>query len=138
MYLSLDLSLSNTGWCLFDKYKRVINFGCIQGDMVIKITELILITGAMVVIIENTHGGVNVGTTMVLCKLQGKIVNMANNIGVYVVLLSCNSARRLLFGQNMNKQETISYTKYVFNIPDNEHIIDAFVLGMGYLFRNEP
>lgn len=139
MYLSLDLSPHNTGWVYFNSGREVINHGILSskgGDMIQQIHELLLTFCPRITIIEDVHGGVNMSTTLILCRFQGIILNLCSMIGIYTVLFSCSTARRILFGYNMNKKDTFRLVNLIFIECSNEHVIDAYVIGMGYLFRH--
>ena len=159
--LSLDASISSTGYAIFDEGK-LVTYGKIvtekkkfkTEDLRInhicdEIKELLLNYKIDEVVCENQFVSVNKSTILILRKLIGAIVRTINEFNIEMIYYSPAQWRSLLkinSGKSIDKKEK-AYRFLVNNniidfkfipkgVKKNDDIIDAICIGIAYIKEN--
>ena len=159
--LSLDLSLSSTGYSIINKDYNLITYGTIQTKAkdnteeerlyIIgkKIDELIKEYNVTDIVCESSFKSVNVKTTQQLAKLLGisSYLSVDNNANISTV--NPSSARKMVLGNGKaDKEEVCKYIqdnywnigtfsdKQTKNIQKTSDIYDSMLLGLWFLKQN--
>ena len=156
--LSLDASISSTGYAIFDKDKLIsygkivtkkkdfktedlrINFICDE------IKELIINYKINDVVCENQFVSVNKSTILLLRKLIGAIVRTANEFNIEITYYSPAQWRGILginSGKSTDKKKkaydylirknTIDFEFIPKGVKKNDDIVDAICIGIAYI-----
>lgn len=159
--LSLDASISSTGYAIFDEGK-LVTYGKIvtekkkfkTEDLRInhicdEIKELLLNYKIDEVVCENQFVSVNKSTILILRKLIGAIVRTVNEFNIEMIYYSPAQWRSLLkinSGKSIDKKEKAYRFLVNNNIIDfkfipkgvnkNNDIVDAICIGIAYIKEN--
>ena len=156
--LSLDLSLSSTGYCIIDEEYNLISYETIQTNAkdnteeerlyIIgkKIEQLIEEYNVTHVCIEGSYKSVNIKTTQQLAKLLGISIYISIDIGAEVCTVNPSAARKYILGKgNANKEEVAEWIrqnhwdigefsdKKTKTIKKTSDIYDSMLLGLFFL-----
>lgn len=159
--LSLDLSLSSTGYSIIDNEYNLISYGTIQTNSknnteeerlyIIgkKIDELIKKYEITDVCVEGSYKSVNIKTTQQLAKLLGISIYLATDNNINVITINPTTARKSIIGSGKADKEDVA--KYIqdnyWNIGEfsdkqtkaikkTSDIYDSMLLGLYFLKKN--
>ena len=156
--LSLDLSLSSTGFSIIDEKYNLITYGTIQTKAkdnteeerlhIIgkRIDELIKEYNVTDVCVEASYKSVNVKTTQQLAKLLGISMYLSVDNDIKVTTVNPSTARKSILGNgSAKKEEVCSYIqdnhwnigeysdKQTKTIQKTSDIYDSMLLGLWFL-----
>ena len=159
MLLSLDTSLSSTGYAIFNDEGELIKYGRVQTDkkdyptedmrinnMCNMIEYIIIEYNIDKIVCEDQFTSVNAKTILLLRKLIGAIMRTANKFGIDVTYYYPTAWRKILdINKGKAKDKKLMAYEYVtskgFDIGEfkttgkkkNDDIADAICIGFAYL-----
>lgn len=143
-FISLDLSTTDTGYAIFENDK-LITYGSISFKIKDTYKRIILTVEAVQemlsgmeidhVVFEDSFSGTNKRVVVILNRLAGGIIWVADRLGVSFSTYPPKSVKKFITGNgNANKGMVIEAINQMYNIDvSNDNIADAIAIGQTFV-----